>query len=96
MAMIDLTIQIDNELKERAELYFQDLGIDMSFAFNLFVRDTLKKGSFPIETFNIEAVSDDEYFHNHANIEALKRSIKQFEKGKIITKTIEELRAFEQ
>ena len=95
MAMTNLTIQIDDELIEKAESLFQDLGLDMSSAINLFVRNTIEKGRFPIDIPNYDDILDDEYFKNPANIMALEKSIKQFKKGKIVTKTMDELRAFE-
>ncbi|MCL2757519.1 MAG: type II toxin-antitoxin system RelB/DinJ family antitoxin, partial [Coriobacteriia bacterium] len=34
----NLNIRIDRELKERAEIFFNELGLSMSSAFNIFVR----------------------------------------------------------
>ena len=43
----NLNIRIDKDLKERAEAVFADMGMSMTTAFNIFVRQTLRQGKIP-------------------------------------------------
>ena len=39
----------DNDVKEKADALFSELGMDLNTAFNLFVRESLRAGGFPFE-----------------------------------------------
>ncbi|MCL2760127.1 MAG: type II toxin-antitoxin system RelB/DinJ family antitoxin [Desulfuromonadales bacterium] len=86
----NLNIRIDKELKEQAENFFSELGLNMSSAFNIFVRQSLRQGKIP---FELSIVADP--FYSHANMAVLRKSIKEANKGKVVTKTLKELRAME-
>lgn len=45
----NITICIDSDLKEKADALFSELGMDLSIAFNLFVRESLRVGGIPFE-----------------------------------------------
>lgn len=45
----NLTIRIDKELKEQAEQLFSELGMNMTTAFNVFVRQAVRQGKIPFE-----------------------------------------------
>lgn len=45
----DITICMDNDVKEKADVLFSELGMDLNTAFNLFVRESLRAGGFPFE-----------------------------------------------
>lgn len=45
----DITICMDNNVKEKADALFSELGMDLNTAFNLFVRESLRAGGFPFE-----------------------------------------------
>lgn len=45
----DITICMDNDVKEKADALFSELGMDLNTAFNLFVRESLRAGVFPFE-----------------------------------------------
>ncbi|MDR1709785.1 MAG: type II toxin-antitoxin system RelB/DinJ family antitoxin, partial [Candidatus Accumulibacter sp.] len=45
----NLNIRIDKELKEQAEEFFGKLGLNMTTAFNIFVRQSLRQGKIPFE-----------------------------------------------
>jgi DNA-damage-inducible protein J len=45
----NLNIRIDKDLKQQAEVFFNDLGINMTTAFNIFVRQSLRQGKIPFE-----------------------------------------------
>lgn len=45
----NLTISMDSDLKEKADVLFSELGMDLSTAFNLFVKEALRVGGIPFE-----------------------------------------------
>ena len=45
----NLTISMDSDLKEKADVLFSELGMDLSTAFNLFVKKSLRVGGIPFE-----------------------------------------------
>ena len=86
----NLNIRIDRDLKERADIFFADLGLSMTAAVNIFVRQALKQGKIPFEI-----ISAPDPFYLAENIAALERSMSQLNAGKTVTKTFDELRAME-
>jgi DNA-damage-inducible protein J len=80
----NLDILVNRDLKERAEQVFEDMGMDLSTAFNLFMRQTLRQGKIPFEIYA-------DPFYSDSNMRALERSIEQERKGKVVVKTMEEL-----
>ena len=86
----NLNIRIDKELKEQAEVFFSELGLNMSSAFNIFVRQSLRQGKIP---FEISLVADP--FYGPANMAVLRKSIQEANEGRFVTKTLDELRAME-
>ena len=87
----NLNIRIDKELKEQAEVFFRELGLNMSSAFNIFVRQSLRQGKIP---FELSIVADP--FFSLTNIAVLRQSIQEANEGKFIVKTLDELRAMEE
>ena len=99
MAMTSLTIQMDDDLREKAESYFSGWGLDMESAINLIIRKTINEDKTPFELIDSDDfsnVSDDEYFKHPENITALKLSLRQLREGKVIEKTLEELKSYEE
>ena len=45
----NLSIRIDKELKEQAEQLFSELGMNMTTAFNIFVRQAVRQRKIPFE-----------------------------------------------
>jgi len=87
----NLNIMIDKELKEQAEIFFSELGLNMSSAFNIFVRQSLRQGKIP---FELSLVADP--FYSSTNMTALRQSILEANEGKFVTKTLDELRSMEE
>ena len=59
----NLTISMDSDLKEKADVLFSELGMDLSTAFNLFVKESLRVGGIPFElTPNKETIEAMEAF----------------------------------
>jgi DNA-damage-inducible protein J len=87
----NLNIRIDKELKEQAEVFFSELGLNMSSAFNIFVRQSLRQGKIP---FELSIVADP--FYSSTNMAVLRQSIQEANEGKFVIKTLDELRAMEE
>ena len=45
----NITIRMDSELKAEADELFDALGMNLSTAFNIFVRQALREGGIPFE-----------------------------------------------
>lgn len=87
----NLNIRMNKELKEQAEAFFNELGLNMSSAFNIFVRQSLRQGKIP---FELSVVSDP--FYSATNIAVLHQSVQEANEGKFITKTLEEVQTLEE
>jgi DNA-damage-inducible protein J len=70
---INVTIRLDREIKEQAEMLFTNLGMNMSTAFNIFARQSLRQGKIPFEIFDP--------FYSEKNQAELKRRISDIEEG---------------
>ena len=44
-----INIRMDRDLKEQADALFQELGLNLSTAFQIFVRQSLREGGLPFE-----------------------------------------------
>jgi len=77
---INVTIRMNREIKENAEKLFDDFGMNMSTAFNVFVRQTLRQGKIPFEIYDP--------FYSEKNQARLDRSIANAEAGRV---TVHEL-----
>lgn len=85
----NVNIRMDKELKDRAERLFGEMGMSMTTAFNIFVRQTLRQGKIPFE------ISVDPFFSD-SNMRALRQSVQEADSGRFVVKTMDELRAMEQ
>ena len=49
-----VSFRIDTELKKKADALFESLGLNMTTAFNMFLRQSVREGRIPFEvTINI-------------------------------------------
>ena len=51
MATTNVSIRMDTELKAQADELFAELGMNLSTAFNIFVRQSLREGGIPFEIY---------------------------------------------
>jgi DNA-damage-inducible protein J len=72
---INVTIRLDREVKEQAEKMFNELGMNLSTAFNVFVRQALRQGKIPFEIYDP--------FYSEKNQARLAHSIADAEAGKV-------------
>ena len=71
--IINVTIRLDKEVKENAERMFDDFGMNLSTAFNIFIRQALRQGKIPFE------INDP--FYSEKNQAELSRRIIEIEAG---------------
>jgi DNA-damage-inducible protein J len=90
MAQTNINIRMDEGLKKQAESLFAELGMNISTAFTVFVRQAVRQRKIP---FEINAENDP--FYGESNMKALLRSIQEANQGKFVVKTMEELEAME-
>lgn len=45
----NISIRMDSELKKQADAFFSELGMNLSTAFNIFVRQSLREGRIPFD-----------------------------------------------
>ncbi|WP_019532889.1 type II toxin-antitoxin system RelB/DinJ family antitoxin [Paenibacillus ginsengihumi] len=86
MGQTNINIRMDEDLKKEAEALFSELGLNMTTAVNIFVRQSLRQGGIP---FEITTQTDP--FYNPVNIKRLKESIQQMEQGKTVRKSMNDL-----
>jgi len=77
---INVTVRLDREVKESVEKLFNDFGMNLSTAFNIFARQALRQGKIPFEIFDP--------FFSVKNQERLAHSIADAESGRV---TVHEL-----
>lgn len=88
MAQTLINFRIDDSTKKQMEQICNELGINLSTAFNIFAKKVVREKRIPFD------VSIDP-FYSETNLIALNKSIKELESGKTVTKTMEELKAME-
>ena len=76
--MAQVNIRIDDNLKEKADSLFEELGLNMTTAINMFVRQVIRQGGIP---FEITTKTDP--FYSEANLRVLRQSIKDANEGKL-------------
>lgn len=84
--MAQINIRIDDDLKARADTLFDELGLNMTTAFNMFIRQALRQGGIP---FEITTKTDP--FYSDTNMKVLMQSIQEAKEGKYVSKTLDEL-----
>lgn len=49
MANVSITVRMDSEIKQEAEEFFAEIGMSMTGAFNVFVKQCLRERRIPFE-----------------------------------------------
>ena len=76
--MAQINIRIDDELKVRADHIFEELGLNMTTAFTMFIRQTIRQGGIPFEI-----TTKPDLFYNVENMKVLHQSVKEAEEGRL-------------
>lgn len=86
MKSVNVTVRIDEELKKQADLLFNDLGMSLSTAFNIFLRQSVREQQMPfVISRNVpnaltrevmaSAENDEDMYGPFDSIEALKEAL---------------------
>ncbi|MDU5186405.1 MAG: type II toxin-antitoxin system RelB/DinJ family antitoxin [Finegoldia magna] len=88
MSTVNLNIRTDKEVKEKAENIFQELGLNMTTAINMFLRTSIRENGIPfdlkIDSVNDETklaieegrkIADDKTIEGYVSIEELKKAL---------------------
>ena len=76
--MAQVNIRIEDSLKEKADYLFDELGLNMTTAVNIFVRQAVRQGRIP---FDITINTDP--FYSATNMNVLKQSIAEADAGNL-------------
>jgi len=76
MATTSITIRMDENLKKQAEILFDEIGMNMTTAFTVFVKAAVRKQRIP---FELEA----DPFYSESNMRVLRESIRAAEAGEL-------------
>jgi DNA-damage-inducible protein J len=77
--MAQINIRIDDNLKTQSEMLLENLGLNFSTAFNIFLRQAVREGGIP---FVVTTRSEDP-FYSITNMKVLQESIQAADKGKL-------------
>jgi len=76
--MAQVNIRIDDDLKDRADNIFNELGLNMTTAFTMFIRQTIRHGGIPFEV-----TTRKDPFYSDENMKVLRKSIQDVKEGKL-------------
>ncbi len=86
--MANISIRVPDDIKQQASALFSDLGLDMTTAINLFLRQSIHDGGLPFRPVR-------DPFYSESNWRALAESVQQLKSGKTVSKTMDELEEME-
>ena len=49
MKNVNVTLRVDEDLKKQADILFSDLGLNLSTAFNIFLRQSVREQQIPFQ-----------------------------------------------
>ena len=83
--MSEVTIKIDDKLKNEADKLFNDLGLDFNTAINIFLRTSINTQSIPFKIEKTKQLdindNDEDNFYNEENIKFLKEGYLELKSG---------------
>lgn len=88
MSQVLVNIRMDEELKKSMEQTCNELGINVTTAFTIFVKKMTREKRIPFE------VSIDPFYCQN-NLNAIDESIEQIHKGNVVVKMMDELETME-
>jgi len=85
--MTTVTVRVDDQTKQNASLVLADIGLDVSTAVRMFLRQLVIRGQMPIELLQ-------DPFYSQSNLASLRESIAQADRGEFAkVTTLDELEA---
>ena len=85
MSQTNINIRIDKKLKDEFDKFCSDIGMSMTTAFCVFAKKAVREQRIPFE------ITAEDSFYSTANIERLKKAIKDVEDGKVTVHDIVEV-----
>ena len=76
--MAQVNIRMDDDLKKHADMLFDELGLNMSTAVTMFVKQVVRLGGIPFEI-----TTKPDLFYSEANMKVLRQAIKAADEGKL-------------
>jgi DNA-damage-inducible protein J len=90
----NVNIRMDSELKKQAEELFNELGMNMSTAFTIFVRQSVRQRKIPFEIsayapvvragYTVPPGEEEDPFYSEKNLRHLREAAKAAEEGKFV------------
>lgn len=90
MASINFSVRLDNDLKKQSEAMYNELGINLTTAINVFLRKSLSVGGFPFDVrleepnketllalLEAEKISKDPNIKGYSNVDDALRELKK-------------------
>ncbi len=87
MSVVSTNIKIESELKQDAQKLFETLGMTLSTAVNIFLRQAVREQGIPFR------IGDP--FYSPVNQQALYNASKELHSGQVVVKTMEDLEELE-
>jgi len=85
--MTTVTVRVDDQTKQNASLVLADIGLDVSTAVRMFLRQLVIRGQMPIELLQ-------DPFYSQSNLATLRESVAQADRGEFAkVTTLDELEA---
>lgn len=90
MASTNFSVRLDNDLKKQSEAMYNELGINLTTAINVFLRKSLSVGGFPFDVrleepnketllalLEAEKISKDPNVKGYSNVDDALRELKK-------------------
>ena len=90
MATTNFSVRLDNDLKKQSEAMYNELGINLTTAINVFLRKSLAVGGFPFDVrmeepnketllalLEAEKISKDSTLKGYSNVEEALKELKR-------------------
>lgn len=88
--MVTVSLRLDEEMKRELDEMCGELGMSLSTFFMIYAKRALRDRAIP---FALTAPADP--FYSETNRAQLERAERQYREGKVVVKSMEELRAME-
>lgn len=79
--MATFSVRIDNQTKTAFDKFCEASGLTISGAINIFIKAVVKENKIPFEITGEQKISDDPFWQNPENVQRLKASVDEIEKG---------------
>ena len=84
--MTTISLRFDDEMKKELDSMCEEMGMNLTTFFMIYAKKALRDRKIP---FEIAAPRDP--FYSDSNMDALEKSMQQFDEGKVVVKTMKEL-----